>query len=88
MSDDLVANLNAISESVRDLGSGTEELESAIIVGAARAVQDLGDPNVVVCVRLREPDETEFQIRSDGDNGIYQWMTIDEFELLARGARR
>jgi hypothetical protein len=82
MGENVFQNLEALSGFARQLGLPTSEDEAAIIVGAARAVSDLGDANVRVCLRSGEGNETEFRILSVGDHSIDQWMKTSE--LLRR----
>lgn len=79
MGEDVFENLEALSGLARELRLPTKEEEAAIIVGAAKAVSDLGDVDVRVCLRSGESNETEFRIRSVGDHPMDHWTNISEF---------
>jgi hypothetical protein len=78
MGEDVFQNMEALSGLARQLALPTSADEAAVIVGAAKAVSDLGDLNVRVCLRSGEGNETEFRILSVGDNSLDHWTTISQ----------
>jgi hypothetical protein len=79
MSEDVFENVETLSGLARELRLATSEDEAAVIVGAAKAVSDLGELDVRVCLRSGEGNETEFRIRSVGDNPMDHWTSVAQF---------
>lgn len=84
MSEDVFANLDRVSGLAAQLHLPTKESEAAVVVGAARAVADVGGKGVKVCLRAADPGDTEFRILSTIPNPTQQWTRISTF-MRGRG---
>lgn len=79
MDEDVFANLEKVVDLAARLRLPTEEDEAAVIVGAAKAENDLGGEHVRVCLRAGEAGETEFRILSTQPSVLGQWTKISTF---------
>lgn len=75
---DSFSNIKAISALAAKLGLGTRQEEAAFIVGAAKAVNDLGGKGVGVCLRSGEGDDTEFRVVSVNGNHMDRWTSVSK----------
>jgi hypothetical protein len=79
MGEDIFANLEKVTGLAAQLNLPTKESEAAVIVGAAKAVTDVGGKGVKVCLRGAEPGDTEFRILSTSRYSLPQWTSISTF---------
>jgi hypothetical protein len=71
-------NLKAVSALAARLGLNARQDEAAFIVGAAKAISDLGGKRVGVCLRSGEDNDAEFRVVSMDGNHMDQWTSISK----------
>jgi hypothetical protein len=79
MGEDVFANVESVVGLAARLNLPTKESEAAVIVGAARAVSDLGGIGVAVCLRAGEGADTEFRVLAGDANPLERWTKISTF---------
>jgi hypothetical protein len=77
--EDLFDNLRRVSAHAATLHVSVEPMQAAAIVGAAKAVHDLGGRGVQVCLRASADNHAEFRITSIGERDMDRWMDVAEW---------
>jgi hypothetical protein len=77
--EDLFENLRRVSAHAASLDVSVEPMQAAAIVGAAKAVQDLGGRGVQVCLRASADNHPEFRITAIGESYMDRWVDVAEW---------